>query len=173
MDPISGRKRSERRRKAISTVMGVLLTAAAFIAVLQLSTLPAAGQAAAVPGLDAYVGIWRMSFHGKRVGILEFMKYKDQLTGSLTNAHAAIGADGIVSMYQIPGSAPVVETAISEGTLHFVVAEPSEATLGFQMTLKGSDKAYLLFNRKAPNGQTMDFELTKVSWDENEADVAP
>ena len=53
-----------------------------------------------------------MSFHGKRVGILEFMKYKDQLTGSLTNAHEAIGADGIVSMYQIPGSAPVVETAI-------------------------------------------------------------
>ena len=40
------------------------------------------------------------------------------------------------------------------------------------MTLKGSDKAYLLFNRKAPNGQTMDFELTKVSWDENETDVA-
>jgi hypothetical protein len=168
MQSLINRVRSDRIRKLVRTIVGLFLTTMAPVAIPQIAT-PLAGHGAS--GVDAYVGVWRMFFHGKRIGELEFIKYKDQLAGSLTNAHASIGPDGVITMYQIPGSARVAETAISEGSLHFVVAEPFDATIGFQMTLDGTDKARLLFNKKSPNGQTMDFDLTKISWEENEKDV--
>ncbi len=168
MQSLINRLCSDRSKKLVRTSVRLFLIAIAPVAISQVAT-PPAGQAA--PGVDAYVGVWRMSFHGKRIGELEFIKYKNQLAGSLTNAHAIIGPDGVITMYQIPGSAPVAETAMSEGSLHFVVAEPFDSTIGFQMTLDGTDKARLLFNKKSPNGQTMDFDLTKVSWEENEKDV--
>jgi hypothetical protein len=97
------------------------------------------------------------------------MKYKDQLTGSLTNMQGKVGADDAISLYQVPGSAPVVETSMSQGGLHFVVVEP-RAPLNFQMTLDGADKAHLVYF--GTNGRTLELQLTKVSEDENNADVA-
>jgi hypothetical protein len=151
-----------------SAIVALLLAVTTSIAIPQAATSPSAGSTASGP--DAYVGAWRMSFHGKQVGVVEFIKYKDQLTGTFSNMRADIGADDVISMRPLPGSAPVVETAISGASLHFVVAEPNDATLSFQMTLKPSDKAYLLFDRKAPNGQTMDFELSRLTGDQNETD---
>ena len=58
---------------------------------------------------------------------------------------------------------------MSQGGLHFVVVEPS-APLNFQMTLDGADKANLVYF--GTNGRTLEFQLTKVSEDENNADVA-
>jgi hypothetical protein len=169
MQSLINRQCSDLSGKLVRMIVGLFLTAMAPVAISQVATPPPAGHGAS--GVDAYVGVWRMFFHGKRIGELEFIKYKDQLAGSLTNAHASIGPDGVITMHQIPGSAPVAETAMSEGFLHFVVAEPFDSTIGFQMTLDGTDKARLLFNKKSPNGQTMDFDLTKVSWEENEKDV--
>lgn len=148
-------------------IMGLLSAVISPRALPQVASVPAVGQA--TTGTDSYVGIWRISFQGSRVGVLEFMKYKDQLTGSVTNMQGKIGADDVISLYQVPGSAPVVETSMSQGGLHFVVADPRQA-LNFQLTLNGADKARLVYFRA--NGETLELQLTKVSEDENNADVA-
>jgi hypothetical protein len=152
---------------SILMIIGLLSAVIPSGALPQLASRPAVGQVST--GTDSYAGIWRLSFHGNRVGILEFMKYKDQLTGSLTNMQGKIGADDAISLYQVPGSAPVVETSMLQGALHFVVADPRQA-LNFQLTLDGVDKASLVYFRA--NGETLELQLTKVSQDENNADVA-
>ena len=167
MNPIHARLRPGQFRMSILVIMGLLSAVIPPRAHPQLASGSAVGQAAT--GTDSYVGIWRISFRGSRVGVLEFMKYKDQLTGSLTNMQGKIGADDAISLYQVPGSAPVVETSMLQGGLHFVVADPRQA-LNFQLTLDGADKARLVYFRA--NGEALELQLTKVSQDENNADVA-
>jgi hypothetical protein len=167
MNPFHARPRLDQFRMSILMITGLLSAVIPPGALPQVASAPAVGQA--TTGADSYVGIWRISFHGSRVGILEFMKYKDQLTGSLTNMQGKIGADDVISLYQVPGSAPVVEASMSQGALHFVVANPRQP-LNFQVTLDGADKAHLVYFRA--NGETLELQLTKVSEDENNADVA-
>jgi hypothetical protein len=167
MNLIHARPRPGQIRMSILMIMGLLSPVIPPGALPQLASRPASGQVST--GADSYIGIWRLSFHGNQVGVLEFMKYKDQLTGSLTNMHGKIGADGAISIYQVPGSAPVVETSMSQGGLHFVVVEP-RVPINFEMTLDGTDKAHLVYFRS--NGETLKLELTRVSEDENNAEVA-
>ena len=167
MNPIHARSGLDQFRMSILMIVGLLSAVIPPGALPQLASRPAVGQVST--GTDSYVGIWRLSFHGNRVGVLEFMKYKDQLTGSLTNMQGKIGADDVISIYQVPGSAPVVETSMSQGGLHFVVVEP-RVPINFQMTLDGADKAQLVYFRS--NGETLELQLTRVSEDENNADVA-
>jgi hypothetical protein len=54
-------------------------------------------------------------------------------------------------------------------SFHFFVADPRQA-LNFQLTLDGADKARLVYFRA--NGEALELQLTKVSQDENDADIA-
>lgn len=165
MDTFDVRPKVGKPCRAASTIVRCLFTTAVWVATTVLVAPPSFSQVA--PGLDTYVGIWRMSLNGKTVGTIQLLKYKDKLTGSVTNGHASIGDGGAIHMHEAPGGQPIVESALSEGVLHFVMAAAFDTTSDFTMTLNGPDKAHLIFY--AHNGQTIDFDLRRVSWDENNA----
>ena len=101
----------------------------------------------------SYVGIWKMTAQEKRVGTLELMNYNGRLTGTLTNAHA------------IPGAAPIVQANISQGMLVINTEQTDEAIVPWNMTLTGEGKGLL---HLAFKGHEMTFQITRISWQENE-----
>ncbi len=94
-----------------------------------------------------------MTAQDKRVGTLELMNYKGRLTGSITNAHA------------IPGAAPIVQASISQGMLVMSTEEADETIVPWNMTLTGEGKGLL---HLAFKGHEMTFQITRISWEENE-----
>jgi hypothetical protein len=114
----------------------------------------------------AYIGIWKMTAQDKRVGTLELMNYKGQLTGSITNAHATMDNNGkLVQFDAIPGAAPVVQASLSQGMLLINTEQTDEAIVPWNMTLMGEGKGTL---QLAVKGHEMTFQITRVSWEENE-----
>ena len=109
--------------------------------------------AQATTNQSSYAGIWKMTAQDKRVGTLELMNYNGRLTGSITNAHA------------IPGAAPIVQASISQGMLAITTEEINEAIVPWNMTLTGEGKGLL---QLAFKGHEMTFQITRISWEENE-----
>jgi hypothetical protein len=115
----------------------------------------------------SYVGVWKMSAQDKRVGTLELMNYNGRLTGTITNAHAAMDSNGkLVEFDAIPGAAPIVEASISQGMLVMSAEAINEAIVPWNMTLTGEGKGLL---QLAFKGHEMTFQITRISWEENEA----
>ena len=122
-------------------------------------------QLASVP--DTYIGIWRRYLNGKMVGTIQLLDYKGKVTGTFSNGHGKVGDDGAIQMYETPGAIPIVESSLSGGDLHLVLAAPFDTTNDLKMTLTGPDKAHLTCYLR--NGRTLELDLKKVSMDENDA----
>ena len=121
-------------------------------------------QAATNP--TSYVGIWKVTAQDKRVGTLELMNYKGQLTGTLTNVHASMDKNGkLVEFDPIPGASPIVQASISQGMLVMSAETINEAIVPWNMTLTGEGKGLL---QSAFEGHEMTFQITRISWEENE-----
>jgi hypothetical protein len=135
------------------------------LVIMVLAAAPSFAQTASVA--DTYIGVWRMFLNGKRVGTLQLLDYKGKLTGTVTNSHGSVGDGGTIQMYEAPGGSPIVESSLSGGDLHFVMAAPFNTTNDFKMTLNGSDKAHLTFY--GTQGRSIEFDLKKISFDENDA----
>jgi hypothetical protein len=155
-DKSSGTTAMIARSIARTAVCLVILVLAATSSFAQLPSVP-----------DTSTGIWRMYLNGKRVGTVQLLDYKGKLTGTVTNGHGSIGDGGAIQMYEAPGGSPIVESSLSGGDLHFVMAAPFNTTNDLKMTLNGSDKAHLTFY--GTHGRTIEFDLKKVSFDENDA----
>jgi hypothetical protein len=123
--------------------------------------------AQATANQSSYAGIWKLTAQDKRVGTLELMNYNGRLTGSLTNAHATMDRSGkLVQFDAIPGAAPIVQTSISQGVLVINTEQIDEAIVPWNMTLTGEGKGLL---QLAVKGHEMTFQITRISWEENEA----
>jgi hypothetical protein len=150
--------------KAKSLSLGHLLGAACMVSLL-FGTGASVAQAPTNP--TSYVGIWKVTAQDKRVGTLELMSYKGQLTGSLTNAHATMDSNGkLVEFEAIPGAAPIVQASISQGMLVMNTEQTDEAIVPWNMTLTGEGKGLL---QLAFKGHEMTFQITRITWEENEA----
>jgi hypothetical protein len=155
--------RSLSRSQKVASAGG-LLGAACMVSLL-FGTGPSVAQAPTNP--TSYVGIWKVTAQDKRVGTLELMSYKGQLTGSLTNAHATMDSNGkLVEFEAIPGAAPIVQASISQGMLVMNTEQTDEAIVPWNMTLTGEGKGLL---QLAFKGHEMTFQITRITWEENEA----
>jgi hypothetical protein len=115
---------------------------------------------------SSYAGIWKLTAQDKRVGTLELINYNGRLTGSLTNAHATMDSSGkLVEFDAIPGAAPIVQASISQGVLTINTEQIDEAIVPWNMTLTGEGKGLL---QLAFKGHEMTFQITRISWEENE-----
>jgi hypothetical protein len=140
-----------------------LLGAACMVSLL-VGTGPSVAEA--TTNQSSYTGIWKMTAQDKRVGTLELMNYNGRLTGTLTNAHAAMDSNGkLVSFDPIPGAAPIVQASISQGMLVMSAEAIDEALVPWNMTLTGDGKGLL---QLAFKGHEMTFQITRISWEENE-----
>jgi hypothetical protein len=140
------------------------LLGAACVLSLLFGTVASVAQATTNP--TSYVGVWKLTAQDKRVGTLELMNYNGRLTGTLTNAHATMDSNGkLVEFDAIPGAAPIVEASISKGMLVMSAEAINEAIVPWNMTLTGEGKGLL---HLAFNGHEMTFQLTRISWEENE-----
>lgn len=138
------------------------LLGAACMVSLFFGTGPSVAQATTSPG--SYVGIWKMTAQDKRVGTLELMNYKGQLTGTLTNAHATMDKNGkLVEFDPIPS--PIVQASMSQDMLVLNAETTDEAIVPWNMTLTGEGKGLL---HLAFKGHEMTFQITRISWEENE-----
>ena len=82
------------------------------------------------------------------------MNYNGRLTGSITNARA------------IPGGGFIVQASISQGILVINTEEIEDETIvPWNMTLTGEGKGLL---QLAFKGHQMTFQITRISWEENE-----
>jgi hypothetical protein len=148
--------------RKVASVAG-LLGAACMVSLL-FGTGASVAQAPTNP--TSYVGIWKMTAQDKRVGTLELMNYNGRLTGSLTNAHATMDSNGkLVEFEAIPGAAPIVQANISQGMLVINTEQTDEAIVPWNMTLTGKGKGLL---QLAFKGHEMTFQITRISWQENE-----
>ena len=85
------------------------------------------------------------------------MNYNGRLTGSLTNAHAAMDSNGkLVALDAIPGAAPIVQASISQGMLVINTEQIDEAIVPWNMTLTGEGKGLL---QLAFKGHEMTFQI--------------
>jgi hypothetical protein len=140
------------------------LVGAACMVSLLVGTGPSVAQA--TTNQSSYAGIWKMTAQDKRVGTLELMNYNGRLTGSLTNGHATMDSNGkLVEFDSIPGAAPIVQASISQGMLVINTEEINEAIVPWNMTLTGEGKGLL---QLAFKGHEMTFQITRISWEENE-----
>jgi hypothetical protein len=140
-----------------------------FGAACMVSLLFGIGVSVAQPATNStsYVGVWKISAQDKRVGTLELMNYNGRLTGTITNAHASMDSNGkLVEFDAIPGAAPIVEASISQGMLVMSAEAINEAIVPWNMTLTGEGKGLL---QLAFKGHEMTFQITRISWEENEA----
>jgi hypothetical protein len=152
-------------RKIASAPIACALGTACIVPLL-FGTAALGAQGATNP--KSYVGIWRMTVQDKRIGTLELMTYDGRLTGSITNAHATIDANGkLVEFDAIPGAAPIVQASFSQDVLAINTEEANESITPWNMTLTGEGKGTL---QLAVKGHEMGpIQLTRISWEENEA----
>lgn len=156
------------RRKALSTVTGAVALAIACTVLVTFGSLPSKAQSLSRP--DSYLGIWKMTVDGKRVGTLELMNYNGRIAGSITNAHAGFDANGkLVAFEAIPGAAPIVETNIAGNMLKITTEEVDGRPTTWNMSLSGQETGQL---QLAVEGHPMPpFQTAKISWNENEKDA--
>jgi hypothetical protein len=125
-----------------------------------------ASVAQATTNPNSYVGVWKVTAQDKRTGTLELMNYNGRLTGTLTNAHASMDSNGkLVEFDAIPGAAPIVQATISQGMLVINTEQIDETVVPWNMTLTGEGKGLL---QLAFKGHEMTFQITRISWEENE-----
>jgi hypothetical protein len=155
----------DKSRSTNATVVRSVARTAVCLVIMVLASTSSFAQLASVP--DSYIGIWRRYLNGKMVGTVELIDYKGKLTGTVSNGHGSIGDGGAIQMYAVPGGLPIVESSLSGGDLHFVIAAPLDTTNDLKMTLTGPDKAQLTFY--GTQGRTVEFDLKKISFDENDA----
>jgi hypothetical protein len=151
MNRIDNMARAGSDQKKLSVAVGGILLSITCTVISLIGTGILNAQVPTSP--EAYVGIWQMTAQDKRVGTLELMNYNGRLTGSITNAHA------------IPGAAPIVQASISQGMLAITTEEINEAIVPWNMTLTGEGKGLL---QLAFKGHEMTFQITRISWEENE-----
>jgi hypothetical protein len=155
--------------KARSVSLGQRMASAALGASCTLLLLFGTGASVAQVNTNptSYVGVWKMTADDRRVGTLELMNYNGRLTGTLTNAHATMDSNGrLVEFDAIPGAAPIVQASISNGMLVMNAEAINEAIVPWNMTLTGEGKGLL---KLAFKGHEMTFQITRISWEENEA----
>jgi len=151
MNRIDNMARAGSDQKKLSVAVGGILLSITCTVISLIGTGILNAQVPTSP--EAYVGIWQMTAQDKRVGTLELMNYNGRLTGSITNAHA------------IPGAAPIVQASISQDMLAITTEEINEAIVPWNMTLTGEGKGLL---QLAFKGHEMTFQITRISWEENE-----
>ena len=153
-------------QKMASATLRCLLGAACTVSLL-FATEVSIAQAATNP--NSYVGIWKMTVQDKRIGTLELMNYNGRLTGSITNGHSTMDANGkLVEFDAIPGAAPIVQASISQGLLAIGTEEVDERITTWNMTLTGEGKGSL---QLAVKGHEMGpIQLTRISWEELESE---
>jgi hypothetical protein len=165
MNTLKVKSREDRSRSTTVTIVRSIARTALCLMIMVLAVTSSLAQFASVP--DTYIGVWRRYFNGKRVGTLQLLDYKGKLTGTFSDGHGSIGEDGSIQIYETPGAIPIVESSLSGGDLHLVLAAPFDTTNELKMTLTGPDKAHLTFYGN--QGRTVEFELKKISIDENDA----
>jgi hypothetical protein len=166
MNRIDTIPQSGSKQKMVPVTVGGLLLATTCMVVFLFGTGVSAAQVS--PSPNSYVGIWKMTVHGKRVGTLELMNYNGRLVGSITNGHASMDGNGnLIAFDAIPGAAPIVQASISQGMLVIGTEEINEAIVTWNMTLNGEGKGLL---QLAVKGHEMTFQLSRISWSENEED---
>lgn len=164
MNRIDNMSRAGSGQKKLSVAVGALLLSITCTVISLIGTGILNAQVPTSP--KAYVGIWQMTAQDKRVGTLELMNYNGRLTGSITNAHVTMDASGkLVEFVAIPGAAPIVQASISQGMLVINTEAINEAIVPWNMTLTGEGKGLL---QLAFNGHEMTFQITRISWEENE-----
>ena len=153
-------------QKLASATLECLLGAACTVSLL-FGTAVSIAQATTNP--NSYVGIWKMTVQDRRIGTLELMNYNGRLTGSITNGHATMDANGkLVKSDAIPGAAPIVQVSISEGLLVINTEEADERITTWNMTLTGEGKGSL---QLAVKGHEMGpIQVTRISWEELESE---
>ncbi len=110
-----------------------------------------------------------MTVQGKRIGTLELMNDNGRLTGSITNGHGDIDSSGkLVRFTAIPGAAPIVQASLSGDVLIITTEEENESLSTWNMTLTGPQTGLLQFAVKGH--EIGPFQISKISWDENEED---
>ena len=156
------------KQKALSTVTGGVALAIACTVLVTFGSRPSKAQSVSSP--DSYLGIWKMTVDGKRVGTLELMSFNGRIAGSITNAHASFDDNGkIVAFEAIPGAAPIVETNISGNMLKITTEEVDGRPTTWNMSLSGQGAGQL---QLAVEGHPMPpFQIAKISWNENEKDA--
>ena len=168
MNLINQAPRWSIRRKALSTAAGAVVLAMACAVLVTLGSRPSRAQS--VSGPDSYLGIWKMTVDGKRVGTLELMNYNGRMAGSITNAHAGFDGNGkLVAFEAIPGAAPIVETNLSDNMLKITTEEVDGRPTTWNMSLSAQGAGHL---QLAVEGHPMPpFQIEKISWKENEKDA--
>jgi hypothetical protein len=155
----------DKSRTTNATVARSMARTTVCLVIIVLAAASSFAQLASVP--DTYIGIWRRYQNGKMVGTVQLLNYKGKLTGTFSGSRGSIGDDGAIQIWEIPGAAPIVESSLSGGDLHLVLAGPEDTTNDLKMTLTGPDKAHLTCY--GHNGRTIELELKRISMDENEA----
>lgn len=157
------------KQKALSTATGAVALVIACAVLVTIGSRPSRAQSASSP--DSYLGIWKMTVDGKRVGTLELMNYNGRMAGSITNAHAGFDGSGkLVAFEAIPGAAPIVETNVSENMLKITTEEVDGRPTTWNMSLSGRGAGQL---QLAVEGHPMPpFQIEKISWEQNEKDAA-
>ena len=165
MNTLKIKSHEDKSRSTTATVARSIARTTVCLVIMVLAAASSFAQLASVP--DTYIGIWRRYQNGKMVGTVELLNYKGKLTGTFSGSRGSIGDDGAIQIYEIPGGVPIVESSLSGGDLHLVLAGPGDTTNDLKMTLTGPDKAHLTCYLR--NGRTLELDLKKISMDENEA----
>jgi hypothetical protein len=72
----------------------------------------------------------------------------------------------MVNRLYVDSAAPIVEASVSQGMLVMSAEAINEAIVPWNMTLTGEGKGLL---QLAFKGHEMTFQITRISWEENEA----
>ncbi len=89
----------------------------------------AAAQAPAPATAASFAGTWHWVLLGKPFATLTLVPSGTGVTGSLTNAHIALGDDGKVTEAEAdPGNSPIIKSVITGSVLHFTVKHGDDTT---------------------------------------------
>jgi hypothetical protein len=165
MNALTMRSRQGEPGSTTATVTSSITKAILCLAIMVFAAAPSFAQLASVP--NTYIGIWRRYYNGKMAGTVQLVNYKGKVTGIVSGSTSTLDAGGPLQMFGTPGGTPIVESSLSGSDLHMIIAGPFDTTNDMKMTLTGPDKAHLTCYGR--NGRVVEFDLKKVSYEENDA----
>ena len=122
MNTLKIKSQEDKSRSTTATVARSIARTTVCLVIMVLAAASSFAQLASVP--DFYIGIWRRYLNGKMVGTIQLLDYKEKVTGTFSNGNGKVGDDGAIQMYETPGAIPIVESSLSGGDLHLVLAAP-------------------------------------------------
>jgi beta-lactamase regulating signal transducer with metallopeptidase domain len=140
--------RSPRMWTAVMSLLSFTIFVPCCLATAGVSFQPAALIAA---DLQPYAGTWHWMFRGKPFVTIELVAAGDHFTGYMTNGFFDFDADGnLADAGSHPGHSVIVRTFFSGKTLHIVVQDDQDKSLG-EWTMNLIDSKTAEFNVADPN----------------------